>query len=310
MIKRITLSVILVVILLALFPISVLASPSLSVSLVGGKGLNPEVIAGEQYIQTFKISVDGGADILIEVLGYGTDISGNIKILEPFADNNSYSARTFITPQSQIVHAGAGQDIRVSVNVSIPQLVGSGGRYAIFRISAVVSISDDGIVKTSSAMVLPIKFTIRNSNLNKQGIIKELNVSGSLDNGNINVITLFQNIGNIHYKANIIIGIYDGEKVINEVKTPSVSFVLPFAIREIKSQVSSQELQFNTQYKLKVIASLDDGTVLAETVKLISVDDSGIITTDNVGSCWVLILIIVNGFISLSFLAWRMSKKR
>lgn len=301
MVKRIIPIGVLAIIMLLLCPSYVFASPSLSVSLIGGKGLNPSVVAGENYTQSLKISFGGNydVDVSIEVLGYGTDISGNIKMLSPADDNGAISARTFISPQNQTVHVSAGQQVKASLNVSIPSNINSGGRYAILKIGVIVP--NNGTVKTNSIMVLPVKFTIQGDDINKQGVINNLNVSNSLNNGNIDVAAVFENTGGVHYKAKCLVTISDDTGVVNTVETPIISYILPNTAREIKISVPAQGLKENIQYQLKLVVISDDDVVYAEYIKLISIEN-GIVLVDVQDSNLVLILVIVGGFVVLAIL--------
>jgi len=242
-----------------------LASPGLTVGHAGGKGLSPEVSPGERYIQTLLASIgkdDAATDVLIEVLGYGETLEGGITPLSAEEDKSSYSARTFIKPDRIILHLEPGETKKADVTVTIPADVGDGGRYAILRFST--APTGKGMVGIISAIVLPMKFTIKDSQLIHTGKITEVATSEAVSGKPVDIFTIFQNTGNHHFKIEEQTEIRDaGGKLIDTVYITSSS-PIPEGTRRIKTTFIPQGELAVGVYSVKAKVVLEDGTVLDE----------------------------------------------
>ena len=193
------------------------ALASLTVGYVGGKGLNPEVTPGENYTQTLLVGLgkdDAATDVLIEVLGYGNNASGDVVPVPAEADISSYSARSFIQPARTTVHVEPGETKQADFTVTIPENVGSGGRYAILRFST--APTGEGTVGIISAIVLPVRFTISGSQLIHTGKVTGVSTGKAESGQPIDIFTQFQNTGNHHFTIKCQIEIRDaGGKLID-----------------------------------------------------------------------------------------------
>jgi hypothetical protein len=263
---KIGIFVVLLMIALPLIPSPVNASPSLSVGHYGGKGLNPEVSPGESYTWTLAASIGDTAletDVSIEVLGYGDSPQGDTQPLLPEEDDSPYSARSFIQPNNITLHIKPGEMAKTEVTVNIPDDVGSGGRYAILRFSTVPKTG--GTVSVISVINLPMKFTIKDSQLIHQGTILEVTNNPTVSGQPVEINTVFQNTGNHHYMIQGVTEIRNSQnKLIDTVHTNSLSPV-PTRSKSImtiyvpKIELAQGEYIFNTKLML------EDSTVLDET---------------------------------------------
>ena len=235
LLKRFFLFIALLGLLFFLSASPALASPGLTVSHLGGKGLSPEVSPGESYSWTLLASIgkdDAATDVLIEVLGYGDGDSGVEPVL-PEADKSTYSARTFIQPYKVTLHVEPGETKQVEVTVTIPSDVGSGGRYATLRFST--SAPEGEAVNIISAIVLPVKFTIKDSQLIHSGQVTGVTSGKAVSGQPIEIFTSFRNTGNHHFKIEGQIEIRDaGDNHIDTVHI-TTSSPIPDGTKRIKT---------------------------------------------------------------------------
>lgn len=240
------------------------ASPGLTVGYIGGKGINPEVSPGESYIQTLLVSTgkdDAPTDVLIEVLGYG-DVDSGVEPVLPEADKSAYSARTFIQPDKVTLHVEPGETKRANVTVTIPADVGSGGRYAILRFST--SPPEGEAVNIISAIVLPVKFTIKDSQLIHSGEVTGVTSGKAVSGQPIEIFTSFRNTGNHHFKIEGQIEIRDaGDNHIDTLHI-TTSSPIPDGTKRIKTIYIPQGPLPLGIYLVKSRLMLEDGILLDE----------------------------------------------
>lgn len=241
------------------------ASPGLTVGHSGGKGLNPEVSPGESYTQTLLASIgkdDAATDVLIEVLGFGTNPDGGVVSLLPEEDKSPYSARSFIKPDKITLHVEPGETKRADVTVTIPSDVGSGGRYAVLRFST--APTGVGMVGIISAIVLPMKFTIKDSQLIHQGKITGVTTGKVVSGEPVEIFTTFQNTGNHHFKINGQVEIRDARNKLIDTLNISTSSPIPEGTKKIGTTfIPKGQLPVGV-YSVKSRVMLEDGTVLGE----------------------------------------------
>jgi hypothetical protein len=241
------------------------ALASLTVGYVGGKGLNPEVTPGENYTQTLLVGLgkdDAATDVLIEVLGYGNNASGDVVPVPAEADISSYSARSFIQPARTTVHVEPGETKQADFTVTIPENVGSGGRYAILRFST--APTGEGTVGIISAIVLPVRFTISGSQLIHTGKVTGVSTGKAESGQPIDIFTQFQNTGNHHFTIKGQIEIRDaGGKLIDTLHITDSS-PIPGDTKNIKTTyIPASALPLGI-YSVKSTLTLEDGTSLGE----------------------------------------------
>jgi hypothetical protein len=264
MMRRFLLYMAVLGLLLFLVPSSALASRGLTVGHMGGKGINPEVLPGESYVQTLVVSIgkdDPPTDVLIEALGYRDGDTG-VEAVLPEADNSPYSARMFIQPAKVMLHVEPGETKQVDVTVTIPANVGSGGRYAILRFSTVPP--EQGTITIVSAIVLPVKFTIKDSQLIHSGEVTGVAIGKAVSGQPIEIFTSFRNTGNHHFKIEGQIEIRDAsDKHIDTIHI-TTSSPIPDGTKRIKTiYIPQAELPLGV-YSVKSRLMLEDGTLLDE----------------------------------------------
>lgn len=243
----------------------VFAFPGLSVGHIRGKGLSPEVSPGESYFQTLTARIDESdtaTDVLIEVLGYGEDIIDGVKPLSPEDDTSPFSARIFIKPDSITLHVEPGETATADVVVTIPPDVGDGGRYAILRFST--APTGEGMVGIVSVINLPMKFTIKDSQLIHTSEIIEVNTGEAVSGQPVGIFTSLKNTGNHHFKIEGQIEIRDaGGELIDTLHT-TASSPIPEGTKKIKTTfIPKSELPLGV-YSIKSRIMLEDGTLLDE----------------------------------------------
>ncbi len=243
----------------------VLASPGFSVGLGGGKGLNPEVSPGESYTQTLVVSIgkdDAATDVLIEVLGYGQNADEGVVSLLPGEDNSPYSARTFIQPASITLHLEPGETMSADVTVAIPSNVGSGGRYAILHFITVPP--KGGGVSIVSAIVLTMKFTIKDSQLIHTGKITRVTAGKAVSGQPVDIFTNFQNTGNHHFKVKGEVTISDSQgKALDTIYTAlTPSSIIHGGTEKLTTTFTPKDELPLGVYTVKSKVMLEDGTVL------------------------------------------------
>ena len=249
------------------------ASSGLTIGLAGGPGRAPEVVPGESYTQTILVTGgDTDRDVLVEVLGYKEDPDNGVVPLSSSEDVEIYSARPFITPAETSVHVLAGESRKVDLEVSIPEAVGNGGRYALLRFST--DSENRGSVGVISAIVLPFKFTIKNSELVHTGKINSLTVANPENGKPLSVSVIFENTGNHHYKL-------AGEARTKKADGATVETFAVNALSPIPQSSSRIQLDLfpNSDltpgaYSMDVVLRLEDGTMLDQAVTQFEVSDA------------------------------------
>ncbi len=265
LLKRFLLFIGLLGLLCFLVPYHALASPALTVGHLAGKGLSPEVSPGESYSWTLLASIGkdhAATDVLIEVLGYGENPDEGVVPLSPEEDKSPYSARTFIQPDRITLYVEPGETKQVEVAVTIPADVESGGRYAILRFST--APPEEGLVKIISVIVLPLKFTIKDSQLIHQGRITGVTTGEVVSGQPIEIFTLFQNSGNHHFNLRGQIEIRDASDKLIDTLHITTSSPIPEGTKGVKTTFIPQgELALGV-YSIKSKVMLEDGTLLDE----------------------------------------------
>jgi hypothetical protein len=233
---------------------------------MGGKGLNPEVSPGESYNWTLMATLgkeDVATDVLIEVLGYGESPQGGVQPLLPEGDKSQYSARTFIQPGKTTLHVEPGETNRANVTVTIPADVGSDGRYATLRFST-LPVAGAGGVGVVSAIVLPMKFTIKNSQLIHTGVVQDVTIGKTESGIPIDIFTIFRNTGNHHFNIKDQTEILDVTGKLLDTIFTNASSPIPEGTKSIKTTfIPKSDLREGT-YSVKSTLTLEDGTFLDE----------------------------------------------
>jgi hypothetical protein len=180
---------------------TLIISPSAAVKVEGAK-IMLDVQTGTNYIFPMAVSskpTDAASDYAIEVYGFGQSADGgSYTPLTASEDTGSYSARTFITVESPVVHIDPGQRVAFNATIRVPQDVDEGGRYAIIHIHPAPT-QGGGQTGFATAIIVPVMLTVQNTRLVETGTITEIAVGDIVAGKPITVSTTMKNTGNHHY---------------------------------------------------------------------------------------------------------------
>ncbi len=115
------------------------SAPVSAISVTGAKYMN-SIPAGGTDIQKMTVGIgadEDPTDVMIEVLGFGQTRDMVYTTLSPANDISPYSARKFISLDTNTVHIEPGTKKEVTATITLPKDVGAGGRYAIIYIHAI-----------------------------------------------------------------------------------------------------------------------------------------------------------------------------
>jgi hypothetical protein len=174
-------------------------APSAAIGVLGAKYTGSIAPGGTgTHVVTINIGADEPAtDIAVQVAGFGQNANGIYIPLDPEADLNLYSARSFITLSNSTIHLEPGTQQSVTATINLPQNVGAGGRYAILYIR---SLPGRGAF-LSTAVIVPMFITVAGTTPTETGSILKID-TGTITIGQpITITTTFKNTGNYHYYA-------------------------------------------------------------------------------------------------------------
>jgi hypothetical protein len=209
-------------------------------------------------------STDPATDISVQVYGVALSLQGGYQLLDAAHDTGPYSARTFITIDKNSLHLEPGGSEDVTATIQVPQNVGAGGRYAVINIAEKAAAGSG--VGTLAAIDVPIYLTIEDSQLIQTGKITEITAGTAVSGQPINLLTDFQNTGNIHFKV-------QGEVTIKNAKGQTVdtlsipvtaSSILPGGIRQLETTIPATDALAVGNYTSDSKVTLQDGTLLDE----------------------------------------------
>ena len=202
-------------------------APSAAIGVMGAKYVGTIAPGGTD---THVVTIDIGAgepatDVGVTVAGFGQNPSGIYSPLSPANDLNPYSARSFITLDNSTIHLQPGTSQSVTATITLPQNVGTGGRYAILYIYSL-----PGAGAFSTAIVVPVFITVAGTTPTQTGSILQID-TGTLTTGQpITITTTFKNTGNYHYYNGINeVNVTDsnGNFIANASTTPLIYAIIP-----------------------------------------------------------------------------------
>jgi hypothetical protein len=185
-----------VLVLVILFAIQ----PACAIKVEGAK-IMLDVVAGNTYIFPMAISTkpdDSASDYAIDLLGFGQTIDGgSYTPLAESDDTGPYSARSFISVPSAVVHLDPGQRREFSATIKVPQTVGEGGRYALVYIHPAAAAGQQ--TSFATAIIVPVMLTVKDTTLTETGTITDVKVGEITEGKPVTIRTVLQNTGNHHY---------------------------------------------------------------------------------------------------------------
>jgi hypothetical protein len=236
-------------------------SPGLKVS---GASLVTEVSPGESLNHQIIVALspaDAAADIVLEVYPLGQAPDGSYIAS---SENNQYSAFSFINLDKSSFHLEPGDSSKVTVSIQVPQDAGIGGRYALINLRT--QPGDQGSIGVVRSVNIPVYLTYKDTDLIHTGQITETS-TGDITNGkSIDILTLFKNTGNHHFKIKSEVIISDSSGTVQEVLYTSLthSSIVPEATRQLKATyIPRSELPVG-KYSYSSTIRLEDGTLLDE----------------------------------------------
>jgi len=231
---------------------------------VGGAKYMDTVKAGDTVIHMITVSTqatDPPMDIVVDVWGFGQTETMSYSSLSAADDTSPYSARKFITLDTGSFHLDPGDTKKITATITIPNDVGSGGRYAI--ISLHNAPSGSGTTAYVTAIAVPVMITIANSNLQQKGSITDVKAGEIVTGQPLRITTSLKNTGNVHYydtKNTVTVSDSSGNVLGTVSTTPSVYAIIPTYI--VNYVVTLDKALSPGTYRVKSEVSLGDGTVL------------------------------------------------
>jgi len=176
-----------------------IAPVSASIKSVGGL-LVAEVEPGQHIEHEILVGIsdtDPAMDFEVKIGWYGQTLEGaggtTMDVYSP------YSAAEYLEVTPESFHLEPGESATVIVEGDVPSDVEEGGSYGLVDICTVPK--GEGQVSISIGIRAPIYLTIKDSDLELGGEIKEVNLSNLFSKFDPVILVAFENTGNYHYKA-------------------------------------------------------------------------------------------------------------
>lgn len=253
-----------VLVLIWLLLVAWCISPVAAISVSGAKYMG-SIAPGktDNHIITVSLGANEKAtDIQIDVLGFGQGIDQDYVSLNPEDDIGQYSGRKFITLSKSTVHLEPGSAQEVKATISLPQNVGSGGRYALISVHALGRPGDF----ITTAVTIPVLITVSGTEPVESGSIVSVDTGDVIIGQPIKITTTLKNTGDIHYYfTQNVVTIRDtkGNLVGNYSSPPSIYAILPGNTVHYNAKPTIQNLPIGT-YTADSKIVLGDGRVLDE----------------------------------------------
>jgi len=227
---------------------------------VSGIALVTEVSPGDQIM--FNMTVDVGdvsepVDVVAHITAFTHDLECN-RLNIPDDETAPFTARDFLKITPERATLGPGEKTVFTLEGTVPEDVGDGGRYALVEIYTVPSGSET--VGFSEEVEVPVFLTIAGSEIIETGEIIGLNLSEG-DDGGLLADVLFENTGNHHYKASAEFVLKDDEgSIVEEFAYSTGCSILPSTKRGCALPIGSDFAPGTYTVELSVVKR--DGTVL------------------------------------------------
>jgi hypothetical protein len=219
-------------IIAVLFFVIIFAIQPVGAVKVEGAKIMLDVVPGTTYIFPMAISTkpdDSASDYAVDLLGFGQSIDGgSYTPLAVTDDTGPYSARSFISVPSPVIHLDPGQRREFSATIKIPQTVGEGGRYALVYIHPAAAAGEQ--TSFATAIIVPVMLTVKDTTLTETGTITDVKVSEITEGKPVTIRTVLQNTGNHHYYGvvnRITITDAGGRIVATTTTSPAAHAVIP-----------------------------------------------------------------------------------
>lgn len=250
--------------LAALLALSMVASNSAAFG-VSGAVFIEDVSPGQELVHKITVSTrdhEPPLNMTAEVFGFGRSASGSNIEIRAEDDTGPYSARPFLSVEPTSFSLEPGDRETLLLTGTVPEDVGSGGRYAIVNIKTAPKAAEGSGVTILTAIQVHVLLTIKGSELIKTGEISDL--TASMNEGNVSVDLLFDNTGNIHYKPLIGAALLNeaGYVVAEQEPMAEMDSILPTGSRLVSMTLVPDAMLEPGTYTVMAEVALDDGTVL------------------------------------------------
>lgn len=247
---------------LLLFPALPTATAGLGVA---GAIIERDIAPGESFTHEVTVSADNTGDpidIVVDILGLNQSLEGENIELSADEDSNPYSARTFLEASPSKFHLEPGKSQKVPVKGTVPLSATPGGRYALINIHSLPI--GNGTIGIVVAIDIPVRLTIRGSELTRTGMIKSLELEEPISPRQQNFSLILENTGNCHYKARVDAVMKDKDgNVIANTSTPLSSNIIPDAFRIFKNSFVLENSLRPGAYCVNATVKREDGSILA-----------------------------------------------
>jgi hypothetical protein len=178
--------------------------------------------------------------------------------------NSKYSAVPFITIDKDSFSLGAGEIQELTATVCMPEDTGDGGRYAVIHIQT--NTDGQGSVGISNAVNIPVYLTIAGSKIVHEGEISGISISEPSNGEPIDVLTVFKNTGNHHYKirGEVIISDASGKTLDTIHLDITGNSIIPAMCRQLRATFVPEGNLSTGTYLVKSRVLTEEGTVLDE----------------------------------------------
>jgi hypothetical protein len=230
---------------------------------ISGAIFSEDVSPGQEL--DYQIVVSGGENdslqnMTADVFGYVTNEGGANVALLPEDDIGPYTARPFLSIEPKNFTLGPGDRKILHLTGTVPQDVGSGGKYASVLIMPEPKIIEAKNIKVLTAIMSLVLLTIKDTDLVKTGEIT--NLSSSVKDEGVAVDLLFKNTGNVDIKPQVSVKLSDSDGHILAIEGPTEDRVLPTNSRNFNINLAPETPLTSGLYTIEASANLSDGTVL------------------------------------------------
>ena len=237
-------------------------SPVSTLSVTGSKYME-NLPPGSVALHGIHITAEQGDDpfdLHAEVMGFTNGPDGAYQPLTTKEDTGPYSARRFISLDRTQIRVEPGTSQEIKATITLPQDVGSGGRYAIIYLRS--QPREQGQIGFITAVAVPVMITISGTEPLEAGTITGI-MTGTIATGQpFTVTTGFQNTGNHHYyRLTDTVVVSDAHGVISTASVGPVPYaIVPGSVVQFKVPVDSP-LPVGT-YTVQSTVTKEDGTML------------------------------------------------
>ena len=203
--------------------------------------------------------------IEVDVMGLSTSLNGTVQGIAAAQDTGPYSARSFITMNQSLLQLKPGKSLNIIATITVPANVGAGARFAIIYIHQQAPAGGKGAQSVSSFNI-PVLLTIQGSALTQTGKITGLSTNPITSGQPIQILTNFQDTGNMYFKVQGKITVSDAQgQTLGTLSMPlTANSIIPGLPRQIITTFTPANALAVGTYTIDAKVTLADGTLLDE----------------------------------------------